>query len=362
MNHSRLRLACTVLLGCCFTCSLKAQHFDWVGCPSPYTSCTDQIAPTYLSGSWIEDDSSSEWTITADYAAPGASGSVTGTVMVFPPPDAYDCPVFNYTANGYFIPQQQGGNSSGSADFRWDATNPNPYITCSGYTPVTHMVFEGHQNSSGGIANKGNDTGVGQWSNDSGLKGPLSIETNLVLTPTQEALYPFTYFDPDGWGNPNAGPGYQTQLQLMQSLQDTTSYDPPDPNLNMFQGRQVFESANGTPSDSCYDTAANLGLPNPTARASILNSVWNVGWGWGNSNDFGPDGLGWVAASVRWYQQNLPDSAFPCTASIPQAMTIVNNIPILTNQLYAQHGIVYSITQTGVVVTKDSYSKSRDFQ
>ena len=40
------------------------------GCGPPYASCTDPVSATFLTGSWIEDDSSSEWTLTADYAPP----------------------------------------------------------------------------------------------------------------------------------------------------------------------------------------------------------------------------------------------------------------------------------------------------
>ena len=67
------------------------------GCSKPpYTSCTDAVPSTYLSGSWIQDNSASEWTITADNGSPGIAGQVTGTVLAFPPPQAWGCPAVQY--------------------------------------------------------------------------------------------------------------------------------------------------------------------------------------------------------------------------------------------------------------------------
>lgn len=333
--------------------------FAFAGCSfGPATSCVDPISATYISGSWIQDDSSSEWTLTADYAPPGGSGTVTGSVLVFPPPDAWTCPVFTYTANGYLSPTSPTGGAEGSSDFRWDATNPNPNISCSGYTPVQLMVFEGHRNSGGGIANKGNDLGTGQWTSSNGLSGPLTVETNLVLTPTGETFYPFTYYDSNGWGGDGSSP-FRTQLDLMQSSQDTLSYDPPDPNLNKFQGRQVYEASNGLVTDECYDNVdPAFQSQNQTLRAKILGSVWNVGWGWGNANDYGPDNMGFSTVSIDFYRAH---STIPCSVVIPQAVYIVNNIPGYGDQLFATHTLSWTIESTSVTVQKDSYVVSRAY-
>ena len=85
------------------------------------------------------------------------------------------------------------------------------------------------------IVNKSNDYGTGTWTNSSNLSGPLAIETNLILTPTGENLYPYTGFDPNGRGGTGNSP-FRTQFDFMQSLLDTTSYDPPDPNHNKVSG------------------------------------------------------------------------------------------------------------------------------
>jgi hypothetical protein len=226
--------------------------------------------------------------------------------------------------------------------------------------PVSQVEFHNVPSGTTGIANKGNDTGNGQGSNSSGLTWPLSIETNLILTPTSESFYAFTYFDPNGWGG-NSTSSYRTQLDIMNSLRDTTSYDPPDPNLNKFQGRQVYESANGTVTDTCYDSVPPaLKGSNPTRRAAILGSVWNVGWGWGNGNDYGPDNLGFSTASIDWYRSNIP-SFTSCTVSIPQAMTIVNNMSGYSNEQFATHTLSWTITLTSITVTKDGFSQSRSY-
>jgi hypothetical protein len=338
-----------------------AQTYSFSGCGAgPYTSCVDPIPATYVSGSWIETDSSSEWTLTGNYAPPGGQGAITGTVLVFPPADAYTCPVFRYTANGYFDPTVETSGVESSTGFIWIASNPSPNITCSGYTPVSSMEFH-NVPPPAAIVNKGNDYGTGTWTNSSNVSGPLAIETNLILTPTAESLYAFTLFDPNGWGGNSASP-FRTQLDLMQSLQDTSPYDPEDPNFNEFQGRQVYESANGLVTDSCYDSVpSNYKPQNPTPRASILGSVWNVGWGWGEANDYGPDTLGFSTASINWYRAHLPASAIPCTIVIPQAMNIVNAIPAYANEEFVTHTLSWTIGTNTVTVKKDDYTVSRAY-
>jgi hypothetical protein len=302
-------------------------------------------------------DSSSEWTLTADYAPEGGTGVVTGYVWVFPPPEAFTCPVFTYNAGGYFSPSVPTTNVEGSTDFTWTASNPNPNLTCSGYTPVSGMTFQGLRSSGGGIANKGNDTGSGTWTNSSGLSGPLSIETNLILTPTSEDLYLMTAFNPLGWGIDG---GYETQLQIMQRLKDDLSFDPPDPNLNKFQGRMVYESATSPATDTCYDAAVakGLGSVNPSARFAIRGSAWNVGWVYGENDDYGSEGVGLPSGGVTWYQNNIPEY-LPCHASVGQAMTIANNLPGYSDNQFGTHTLSYEITSTNTTVTKDGVSLQR---
>ncbi len=184
----------------------------------------------------------------------------------------------------------------------------------------------------------------------------MSIETNLVITPTGEN----TVIDPrnGGWGTGIA----EAELQFLQTLVDTRPYDPPDPNKNKFQGRQVFEEANGPASDECYSAAVNAHITgNPAPPFQILGSVWNVGWS-GPGNQYGDDGVGWTTKSIDWYRKYLPKSAFPCTAVAPQAMYIVNDIGGFGNQMYATHTLAATIDYPhGILVTKDNLSRESPY-
>ena len=90
------RLLAIVILTAWSSPFAAAQSAANSGCGNPpYTSCTDPVPATFISGSWIETDSASEWTLTANNASPGVAGTVTGTVLVVP--IAPLCPVINYT-------------------------------------------------------------------------------------------------------------------------------------------------------------------------------------------------------------------------------------------------------------------------
>ncbi len=316
------------------------------GCSfGPYTSCIDPVPATYIGGSWIETDSSSEWTLTANNGSPGSTGNVSGSVLVFSNPDP-SCPVVNYqvASSSSYTPSTINLSQEGTTQFTWVASNPSPNKSCGGYTPVSSQTFQGS------IANKGNDTASGTFTNSSGLNGPVALVTNLIFTPTSENL------SIDGFGSP--GTNGHTILQFGQTLVDSNSYDGSDPNNGRFQGRQVYETAgNGTPSDSCYQDAQNLNLTPPTPRFAVQGSVWNVGAS-GSGNRYGDDGVGFTQASVDWYRQHLQPNQFPCTATISQATMIVNNIPNYGNQQFATHTLTVTIGASNVTVSKDGASST----
>jgi len=335
------------------------------GCLSgPAYDCIDSVPATYLSGSWIEysgSDVPSEWTITeANNGQPGIQGSVSGYVEVYPIADS--CPTVTYqiTALSDYSPSLITPGVEGTTVGTWVATNPSPATSCGGYTPVSQVTF----NLS--VMNRGNDLAVNNWTNSSGLRGSDNLTTNLVLTPTSENLSVNGTGNPYGQGFGAAGSTNETQLQVNQTLVDATTYDPADPNSNKFQGRQVYEIQNGTPTDSCFDFTANPAngiTGNPTPRYTLPGSVWNVGSNVTPGNRYGPDNIGWTRASVVWYQSNLPSRAFPCQAVIPQAMYIVNDIsdPVMYDQQFSTHTLTVTITQTTVTVQKDSTSSTLTF-
>ena len=242
----------------------------------------------------------------------------------------------NYTASGSFSPSAITPGTGGYTTFNWVATNPNPSTTCQGYTPVPSMTFTGT------IFNKGNDTGSGQWTRSDGISGSLSLETNLVLTPTGELL------QSGGWGQT-----LTTELNVIQSLIDTTSYDPPDPNSNKFQGRQVYETGTGAGSDACWNAAnASVGTP-PFPQLQITGSIWNVGAASGYSNNaYGYDTIGYDPHSVSWYRTNAP-GVLPCTTTLNQTMMIVDQIPGFGDDQFATHTIQVTLGPNYITVTKD---------
>jgi hypothetical protein len=329
----------------------------------PYTSCVDAVPATYLSGSWIEDDAASEWQITANSGEFITFSPVTGWTQGFTPPSSIavfpivpGCPTVFYTVDtvySNYTPSGVNDGVEGSTTFQWRAINPTPNTACGGYTPVAWQQFNG------AITNKGNDTGSGTWTNSSGGSGNnLAIETNMILSPTGETLAVDTSAGPNGFGSGT----FQTVLHTTQTLLDSNSFDPSDPNGIRFQGRQVYETLNGSASDGCYQAGANLGKNYPGGPATIVGSVWSVGVNEGSGNQYGDDIIGWTTVAVDWYRNNLPATAFPCTATIPQAMTIVRGIPNYANYQYATHTITYTINYPhGVTVTKDSISQTSSY-
>ncbi len=323
---------------------------DSTGCPfGPYTSCIDPVPATYIGGSWIEDDGSSEWTLTANNGSPGSAGNVSGSVLVFSNPSP-GCPVVQYqvSPSSSYAPSTINTAQEGTTNFTWVASNPNPSTSCGGYTPVSSQTFDGS------IANKGNDTASGVFTNSSGLNGPITMETNLIFTPTSETV------SIQGFGKLNTI-GY-TILNFGQTLVDSSSTDGPDPNNNRFQGRQVYESAGaGTPADSCYQGVVSLGLTPQAPKFAVQGSVWNVGAS-GAANQYSVDGVGFNTTTVRYYRGILqPAGLLPCTATTSQAMMIVNNMPGYSNQQFATHTLGVTIGTSTVTINKDGLTSTQAF-
>jgi len=173
---------------------------------------------------------------------------------------------------------------TGTTSFSWTASKPSPSSSCDGYTPVSSLTITGT------IANKGNDTTASAtWKNSSGLSGSDALESNLVLTPTNEIL------QSGGWGVNNP-----TKLNIIQTLQDTESYDPGDPHSNEFQGRQVYETASGSGTDGCYNAAKGTSPYAPFS--AVTGGTWNVGYTAGYTGDtYGYDTVGYPQNEVDWY-------------------------------------------------------------
>lgn len=82
-------------------------------------------------------------------------------------------------------------------------------------------------------------------------------------------------------------------------------------------GRQVFETGNGTPSDSCWrqgDVVDGL----PAAPLHVTGGGWFVGYYFFN-NWYDYDYVGYVPDLISYYRQH---NRVPCQAAAPQAMRI----------------------------------------
>jgi hypothetical protein len=355
----RTSVAIAVGLLLCTGTFLRAQT---TGCAAgPYTSCTNPIPATFLSGSWVDTGSATEWEPSANNATPGTTGNVTAWAT-FPPMSAFNpaggaCPVvtFQIASSSSYTPSSLPSSSEGSTAMTWTADSPSPNTTCGGWTPVSSLTI------SGTVANKGNDTMSGTYSNSSGGSGPWSMVTNLMLAPTSESLALTTRYQSNGFG-PTSGSsaGYQTVLFVNQTLADSLSYDPPDPNGNKFAGRQVYElQGPGTTSDGCYSAAQSLGYTYPGGPFAILGSVWNVGGLFTDKqNAYGSDQIGWQTAGVGWYRLYLGGGHLPCTATLSQAMDMVVDMPGYSNVQFATHTMTITIDAHSVTVTKDGLSST----
>jgi len=314
--------------------TISAQN----GCASPpFTSCNNPTPSTNINGKWEDYTSTwgliSRWTVTVANVTPGGTGTVTGTVQA-PNPNGLGCPDVYYTANGTISPSGQTDGVDGSTTFSWTATSPNPSTTCGGYTPVTTMTY------SGTIGNKSNDRGSGTWSRP-GNSGSLTFWREYVVPFTETTIA-------DGF---SGVPNFTTQARFRQEL-NREPWGPTDPNINLFQGRQVFEiTGPGTGTDGCY-AASSGNYPGPKFE-SVVGTTWNVGYvATYQKNTWGWDGIGWATAGVNWYRNNIPGS-LPCTATIPQQMKIVVNGESNGSVPYSNGSIVVTIKPTSLEVTRN---------
>ena len=315
-----------------------------IGCPTPpFTSCNNPTPVTNVNGKWEDYTSSwgliSRWTVSVTNVPPGGTGTVTGTVQV-PNPVGGGCPDANYTANGTISPSNQVDGSDGTTAFSWTASSPSPSTTCGGYTPVTTMTY------SGTIGNKSNDRGNGTWSRP-GASGSLVFWREYTVPQSETTIA-------DGFSQV---PPITTQARFRQEL-NGESTGPADPNLNLFQGRQVYEvTGPGTGTDSCY--AASGGTYPGGPFTAVTGGVWNVGYAPPfQKNTWGWDTIGWSTAGVAWYRANIAGS-LPCQANIPQQMKIVVNGESTGSIVYGSGSIIAKIAADSLEVTRNGITQTK---
>lgn len=196
------------------------------GCSKPI--CSPNPTPcAHCIGTWT-DNYGETWQLhSPGYPLAPGTQSITGTVKVPNP----GCPTVTFAVSGT-LTQTNGTVSNGIAltggttTFELDASDPSPPEPCGLYVPAPFKYL-------GSIANDGCDTASGTWQNSGG--GPngnfdMTKPTDVAGTESSTAV---------AWWS-----SYPTILLFQGNISSTYS----------LAGRQVMESPNGTPSDSCYKT------------------------------------------------------------------------------------------------------------
>jgi hypothetical protein len=292
----------------------------------------------------------SSWDLVANNAVPGGSGTVTGSVLLYPP-GWPACPEINWSVSGTYSPSAiTSGASAASTSFTWVASNPSPSAECDGYVPVATVTYTGQ------AVNATNGTATGTTTNNEHVNGTFSIFTDISNRPQGETI------DSKDFGIGQAS----TQLIISEAVEDTPDQDDIDPDDTLFQGRQVFESMeqNVPATDGCWQASGGTA---PFGSYAVEGSVFNVGPSQLDGTNVYQDNVGWTLTDVQWYKDNLPAASLPCTAQFGQTMNILSPNPLnptsgqVVYYTYATHSITVTIGSSTVTVTKDGTSASTSY-
>lgn len=271
------------------------------GCSSPI--CSPNPTPcAHCIGDWT-DNYGISWSVSSpgNPLGPG-SQTVTGTVVI--PSLGPGCTEYTFTVSGTLTQTTGNAYTPGTTAFQWAASNPSPSTACPYYDPIPFTY-------TGSIANNGCDTASGTWANSiGGGHGSFDMTkpSDVASSETSAAI---------AWWS------LAPTILLFQGNIAPAS-------LNSLAGRQVFESPNGQPTDSCWratDTAEN--------SYSLTGGGWYVGYYYFNSSYY-YDYVGFSPAYITYYRsKNRP----PCEATAPQAMNIytragLGSVVYYTDTLY----------------------------
>lgn len=258
------------------------------GCESP--PCWNSIPCAHCTGTWT-DDAGLVWTAASNNNPPSiGTYSVSGTMRVASP--APGCPEVTWTLSGT-ITQTYGypGVTYGATEIQWTASNPSSG-PCGGYTPVAWLTQDGN------IFNNGCNTGSGTWTSSSGSNGSFSM-TKSADFPNGNPRETSVPQNPGGWLP------YETILKFKQTIQASKS----------FAGRQVYESPNGSPTDTCW---RSQDLVEGFLPYALSSGGWEVGFYFFNSQ-WHYDYVGFPTNYVSYYRAN---NRTPCAASAGQNMNL----------------------------------------
>jgi hypothetical protein len=281
MNLIRENAFCGLVL---IAMTLGLGHASGQSCSTPLCS-PNPVPCAHCIGTWL-DNTGARWTVTSlgNPLGPGTQ-AVSGSVTV---PFPAGCPSVTWTVSGTLTQTTGNAYTAGTTALNWQASNPNPSRSCGGVTPVSTMTYTGN------IDNNGCDTGAGSSVNSSGVHGSFSMTkpTDVASSETSAAVAWYSV--------------YPTILLFQGNISPAS--------LNSLAGRQVFESPNGTPTDSCYRTTD----PSNIYPFHLSGGGWYVGYYYFNSSYY-YDYVGFTPGLISYYRSK---GRTPCLATAPQAMNI----------------------------------------
>lgn len=228
--------------------------------------------------------------------------------------------------------------------------SPGPRAVRTRRARVTGTRRFPHYRELGPFYNKDNDTSSGTWSNSSGLSGSFGPSGPTIFDRLNGGLQPNSETKL-GTGPNSTNP---TKYQFTQTLQPDGSTG------NFYQGREVIEGTGAPGNDSCWLKSSKSYPGGPFV--SVSKTGWAVGYPGNlttaNSNTYGPDVIGWPPLGVAWYRQNLPPSAFPCTATIYQNMYAIytSGTNPLSTYGYIHHTFTVIINSSSLEFIVDGYT------
>jgi hypothetical protein len=258
------------------------------GCASP--PCAPNPTPcAQCTGTWT-DDYGDQWTVNSpDWPSAPGTQQVSGSVVIPAQPE-YDCPSYTFQVSGTLVQTPGSSTTAAVTSFSWNAANPSPNTPCGLGGVPTGFTF------SGNIGNNTCDAAGGTWANSDG-----SASGSFTMSKPPDAASTEITVAIAWW---SIGP---TVLQFQGEI--ASSLD--------LAGRQVFESANGSSSDSCWrsgDVVEGYALQ----PFHITGGGWFVGYYYFN-DWWDYDYVGYSPDVVTYFRDKMRT---PCQASAPQAMNV----------------------------------------
>lgn len=273
-----------LLLVAVFACPVLQAQVP--GCASP--PCSPNPVPcAHCAGTWT-DNLGGTWAVTSNTTPPSIGVyNVSGTLRV-PNPSDPKCPTTTWIVTGY-ISQSFGSSSQrGTTTAHWVGANPLPSGTCAGWTPFASIAFDG------GILNNGCDLNSGTWANSNGASGTFSMTKQPADLPNRSPA------------ETSVGVAWWGMIPTVAVFEQTIG------SSKYMAGRQVYEAANGAPTDGCWFVGS------PYSKYALSGGGWYVGFYFFN-NKWEYDYVGITPDAITFYRNN---NRTPCLMSAPQAMKI----------------------------------------